>query len=52
MFRVLSDMNGLDTRNLISVTAFWFFHDIIIDKVMYQVMPNEKLSILQALMNA
>ena len=52
LFRVLSDMNGLDTRNLISVTAFWFFHDIIIDKVMYQVMPNEKLSILQALMNA
>lgn len=52
LFRAISEIDGLEIRKLISVTAFWFFHDIIVDKVMYRTMPDEKLSILRALMKA
>ncbi len=50
LFRALSDIDGLEIRNLISVTAFWFFHDIIVHRALYLTTLDENLNILQALM--
>lgn len=50
LFRMINEIDGFRISNLISVTAFWFFHDIIVDNVIYRTTPAEKLNILQALM--
>ena len=52
LFRAINEINGLKVRNLISVAAFLFFHDIIVDNVIHRTNHTKKPDILQALMGS
>lgn len=50
LFLSINEIDGLRVKNLISTAAFWFFHDIIVNNVIYRTNDTKKLDILHALM--